>query len=126
MKIPQGILTNRTVLGLVTIFCFIEAVWSWTDLIRGVRHRPDLITALFSSFVILIAVSIAYRSSFWADRITFGIIACVGVVIVLRAAPWTSATYVALDVTKSCLWSGAALINLIVKGSGGALNSPRM
>ena len=118
MKIPQGILTNRTAVGLVTIFCFIEAVWSWSDLIRGVRHRPDLITTLFSCVVILVAVSIAYGSPFWADRLTFGIIACVGVVIVLRATPWTSATIVALDVTKSCLWSGAVLINLVVQGTG--------
>jgi hypothetical protein len=89
-------------------------VWSWDLIARGVRHRVDLITALFSLFLIFIAVSIAYRSSFWADRVVFGALAGVGAMIAVRAVSLTPAAMLAVNVAKSSMWTIAALISLIV------------
>ena len=114
MSLPHGILNRRPALVLVTLFCLIEAAWSWTCVVRGCRHGPDLILALFSLVLTFIAVSIAYRSSFRADRIIFGTIAVVGALISVRAAPLTPTVMLAVDVAKSCMWSFSALVSLII------------
>ena len=113
MSPAQALLNKRKTLVLVTLFCLIEAVWSWALIARGVRYRVDPITALFSLFLIFIAVSIAYRSFFWADRAVFGLLAGVGVLIVARALPLSSPAMLALNVTKSSMWTIAGLVCLI-------------
>ena len=68
MTLTQGILNKRPALALVTLFCLVEAGWSWTYIIKGVRHRPDIIVALFSVILVFILLSIAYRSSHFQTR----------------------------------------------------------
>jgi hypothetical protein len=115
---PQALLNKRKTLVLVTIFCLIEAMWSWALIARGVRHRVDPITALFSLLLIFIAVSIAYRSFFWADRTVFGLLAGVGVLIVGRALPLSPPAILALNVAKSSMWTIAGLVCLIALALG--------
>jgi hypothetical protein len=64
----------------------IVEVWSWASITKAAPHREDLIDLAFFAFVIFIAVSIAYRSSFWADRVVFGAVAGAFALIVVRAA----------------------------------------
>ncbi len=110
------VLSNRRVLPWVLLFCVIESVWSWTSITRGVRHRDDLIDILFFVFVIFIAVSIAYRSPFWADRAVFRAIAGAFALIVVRAAPLTPAAMFVVDVAHAFMWTIAALVSLVVLG----------
>jgi len=115
MSLPHRILNKRPALVLLfTLFSLIEAVWSWTNIIRGSRHHTDLITALFSLFLTFIAASIACRSSLGADRIIFGTIAVVGALISVRAAPLAPMSMLAVDVVKSSMWSFSALVSLII------------
>jgi len=114
MNSPPGIVNRRPTLVLITIFCLIETVWTWTCIVRGCRHPVDLITALFSLFLSFVAVSFAYRSSFRTDRIIFGTFAVVGALISVRAAPLSSTAMIAVDVAKSCMWSFSALVSLII------------
>jgi len=114
MSPPEGLLHKRKVLAPVTLFCLIEAVWSWASIATGVRHRVDLMTALFSPFLIFIAVSIAYRSSFWADRVVFGALAGVSALIAVRAVSFPPTVMFALDVAQAFMWTIAAFISLIV------------
>jgi len=114
MTLTQGILNKRPALALVTLFCLVEAIWSWTYIIKGVRHRPEIIVALFSAILVFILLSIAYRSSHFQDRIILGAIAAVGVVIAVRALPLPATAMLALDLAKSCLWSITALVSLVI------------
>jgi hypothetical protein len=118
MNEPQAILNNRTACALVSLFCFVESVWSWASIARGVRHRVDLITALFSLFLIFIAVSIAYRSPFWADRVVFGAIAGAFALIAVRAASFSPTAMFALDVGDAFMWTIAACVSLIALALG--------
>lgn len=114
MNFSQGILNRRLALVLVTLFCLIEAVWSWANIVRGFRHHTDLTTALFSMFLSLIAVSIAFRSSFRADRVIFGTFAVVGALIAASAAPLTPTAMLAVEVAKSGMWSFSTLVGLAI------------
>ena len=118
MSPPQALLNNRTACALVSLFCLVESVWSWASIARGVRHRVDLMTALFSLFLIFIAVSIAYRSSFWADRVVFGAIAGAFALIAVRAASFPPTAMFALDVAHAFMWTIAGFVSLIVLARG--------
>jgi len=118
MNAPQGLLSSRRVLPWVSLFCVIESVWSWASITRGVRHHENFINILCFAFVIFIAVSIAYRSSFWADRIVFGAVAGAFVLVVVRAASLTPATMLAVDVAYAFMWTIAASVSLIVLALG--------
>jgi len=114
MMFREGILNRRRELVLVTLSCVIFAVWSWANIIRGIRHRVDLITAFFSLTLGFIAFSIAFKSSFWADRIIIGTMAVVFALISVRAAPLSPTAMLAADVVKSSLWSFSALVGFAV------------
>jgi len=117
MRFREGILSRRRELVLVTLSCVILAVWSWANIIRGIRHRVDLITALFSLTLGFIAFSIASKSSFWADRIIIGTIAVVFALNSVRAAPLTPTAMLAADVIKSSLWSFSAIFGFAILAS---------
>lgn len=118
MSPPEGLLDKRRVLALVTLFCLIETVWSWAEIARGSRHREDLITALFSLVLTFIAISIAYTSSFWADRVVFGALAGVGALIAVRAVSLPPTAMFALDVAYAFMWTIAGVVSLIVLARG--------
>src|SRR4051794_9123142 len=105
MSFRQGILSRRWESVLLTLFCLVQAVWSWTNIAPGVRIRVDLITALFSLILSFIFGWIAFKSSFRADRILIGIISVVFALAALRAAPLTPTAMLVAYVAKSCLWS---------------------
>lgn len=115
MSQPQALLNNRTVCVLVSLFCLVESVWSWASITRGVRHREGLINILVFAFVISIAVSIASRSSFWADRVVFGAVAGVSVLIAVKAlVPLPPPAMLAVNMAKSSMWTIAGMVSLIV------------
>src|SRR5207245_10071355 len=87
----QALLNKRAACALVSLFCLVECVWSWASITKGVRHREDLINTLIFAFVIFIAVSIAYRSSFWADRVVFEEVAGAFALVAVRVVHWTLA-----------------------------------
>ena len=124
MSPPQAVLNNRKACALVSLFCLVESVWSWTSIARGIRHRADPMTALFYLFLIFIAVFIAYKSSFWADRVVFGALAGVGGLVVVRAAPLTPAAMFAVSVVHSFMWTIAWLVSLIVLARPGGPEDP--
>jgi hypothetical protein len=117
MRSRRGLLNSRAACVLVLIFCAIEAVWSWAS-ISGSRHHEALIDILFFGFVIFIAISIAYRSSFWADRVAFAAVAGAFAFIVVRAAPLTTPWILALDAAHASMWTIAAVVSLIALARG--------
>jgi hypothetical protein len=118
MSLPQALLNNRTACALVSLFCLVESVWSWASITRGVRHREDLINIFVFVFVIFIAVSIAYRSSFWADRVVFGAVAGAFALVVVRALSLTPAAMFAVAVAHAFMWTIAGFVSLIVLARG--------
>jgi hypothetical protein len=116
MSLPPGLLNNRVVCALVSLLCLISSVRSWTSIARGVPHREYVfsINTLFLALPLFIVVSIAYRSSFWADRIVFGALAVVGALVVARALHLTPAAMSAVDVTSAFMWTIAGVVSLIV------------
>jgi hypothetical protein len=66
MSFRQGIFSRRSESVLLTLFCLVEAVWSWTNIALGVRHRVNLITALFSLILSFIFGWIASLPSKWS------------------------------------------------------------
>ena len=118
MSSPQALLNNRTSCALVSLFCLIESVWSWASTTRGVRHRDDLLNILFFAFVIFIAVSVAYRSSFWADRVAFGAVAGAFALLVVRSVSLTPPVMFAVDVAYAFMWTIAACVSLIALALG--------
>ena len=118
MSLPQGLLNNRTACALVSLFCLVGSVRRWVSIARGVGHPVHLLTALFSLFLIFIAVSIAYRSSFWADRVVFGAIAGAFALIALRAASFPPTAMFVLDAACTFMWTIAGVVSLIVLARG--------
>ena len=114
MNPPQALLNKQKILTLVALFCLVEAVWSWGSIAGSVRHRVDLLTALFSLFLVFIGVSIAYRSSFWADRVVFGAIAGAFALIAVRATPLPPTVMLALCRAYAFMWTIAALTSLLI------------
>lgn len=114
MSQPQTLLINRTERALLSLFCLVESVWSWASIARGIGYRVDLVTALFSLLLVFIVGSIAYRSSFWGDRVVFSAIAGVFALAVVRAAPFPPTAMLALDVAHAFAWTIAALMSLII------------
>jgi hypothetical protein len=78
----------------------------------------DLLTALFSLFLIFIAVSIAYRSSFWADRVVFGAIAGTFALMAVRAASFPPAAMFALNAACTFMRTIAGVVSLIALARG--------
>jgi hypothetical protein len=97
-----------------------SSVWSWVLTARGSRHQGVLFgtDTLFFAICILIFISIAFRSSFWADRVVSGALAGVMAMAVVRAVSLTPAAMFAVDVAHSAMWTIAALVSLIVLISG--------
>ena len=75
MNPRPGLLHNRKALVVVTLFCLIETAWSWVSISKGTRQNDSLVVAPFALCLALIAASIAYRNSLWADRVILGAIA---------------------------------------------------
>jgi hypothetical protein len=118
MSPPQGLLNKRAALAPVSLLCLIETVWSWASITTDVVHRENFIDIFFFAFVIFIAVSIAYRSSFWADRVVFGAVAGAFGLIVVRAAALTPAAIFAVNVAHAFMWTIAGFVSLIVLARG--------
>jgi hypothetical protein len=124
MSMPRGLLENRTFQILAVLFCAIESLWSWLSLRRvQLPENPasifGLVNIFFYTFLILAIVSIAYRSRFWRDRVVFGIVAGVMVLIAIKATvPLTRPSMLAVNVAKSSLLTIAALVSLSVLAHG--------
>ena len=121
----RGILENRTFLILTVLFCAVESVWSWLSIRRvQLPENPasifGLVNIVFYALLIFGIVSIAYRSRFWGDRVVFGIVAGVMVLISIKATvPLARPLMLAVNVAKSSMWTIAALVslNVLVGGS---------
>jgi hypothetical protein len=113
MTASQGVLRNRVILAVVLLTCLYGTGASWLSIGQHVGRREDLVDIVSSAFVIFIAVSIAYRSSFWPDRIVFGAIAGAFALVIIRVASLTPAAMLALDVGHALMWTVAASVSLI-------------
>lgn len=113
MNPRPGLLYNRKALVLVTLFCLVETVWSWVSITKGARQHDNLIVAPFALCLTFIAASIAYRTSFWADRVIFGAIAGGFALIAARAASPTLAAMLVVDFAHALMWTSAAIVSLI-------------
>jgi hypothetical protein len=124
MSMPRG-LENRTFLILTVLFCAVESMWSWLSIRRfQLPENPASIFGLFNIFfyplLVFAILSIAYRSRFWGDRVVFGIIAGVMVLIAAKATmPLTRPSMLAVNVAKYSMLTIAALVSLriLVRGS---------
>jgi hypothetical protein len=128
MGMLRGPLENRTYVILM-FFCVVESVWSWLS-IKHVQSPPNpasifgIFNIFFYVLFILALASIAYRSQFWGDRVVFGIVAGVSVLIAIKATiPLTRPSMLAVNVAKSSMWTIAALVSLgvLVRGSNTSL-----
>jgi hypothetical protein len=118
MSPPLGLLYNRKMLGAVALFCLIAAVWSWVSVTKGTRQHQDLVVVPFLLCLAFIAVSIVYRTSFWADRLVFGAIAGALALDGARVASSTLAAMLVIDLADALMWTIAAFISLIVLARG--------
>ena len=120
MSRPRGLLENRTFLILAVLFFAVESVWSWLSIRRiQLPENPanifGLVNIVFYVLFIFALVSIAYRSRFWGDRVVFGIVAGVTVLIATKATvPLTPTSLLAVNVAKSSMETIAALTCLSV------------
>ena len=88
---PRGLLENRTLLILAVLFFAFNSVWSWLSIRRvQLPENPasifGLVNIFFYALLIFALVSIAFRSRFWGDRVVFGIVAGVTVLVGLSRA----------------------------------------
>ena len=131
MSMPRGRLENRTFLILAVLFCAVESVWSWLSIRRvQLPENPasifGLVSIFFYTLLIFAIASVAYRSRFWGDRVVFGIVAGVAVLIAIKATvPLTPPSMLVVNVAKSSMLTIAALVSLsvLVRGSGTPLRN---
>src|SRR5438309_8545653 len=104
MSMPRGLLENRNFLISTVLFCTGESVWSWLSIGRArVPENPasilGLINIVFYVLFIFAIVSVAYSSRFWGDRVVFGTIAGVTVLIAIKATvPLTAPSMLTVNV----------------------------
>jgi hypothetical protein len=124
MSMSRGLLENRTALILALLFFAVESVWSWLSIRRvQLPENPASIFGLVNIFFYMLLtfaiVSVAYRSLFWGDRVVFGIVAVVTVLIAIKVTvPLTRPSTLVVNVTKSSMWTIAALVSLNVLARG--------
>jgi hypothetical protein len=124
MSMSRGLLENRTVLVLALLFFATESVWSWLSIRRvQLPENPanifGLVNIFFYMLLIFAIVSVAYRSRFWGDRVVFGIVAAVTVLIAIKVTvPLTRPSMLVVNVAKSSMWTIAALVSLNVLARG--------
>jgi hypothetical protein len=131
MSMPRDLLENQTFLILAVPFFAVESVWSWLSIRRvQLPENPASILGLVSIFfymlLILAVASVAYRSLFWGDRVVFGIVAGVAVLIAIKATvPLTTIAMLVVNVAKSSMLTIAALVSLslLVRGSSTPLRN---
>lgn len=107
----------------MALFCSVECVWSWLSVTRPVVRESvnifGLVTIFAFVFTIFVTTSIAYRSSFWADRFVFGAVAVAFVFGAIKATvPLIPHAIFAVNVAKSLMWTIASSISLIVLARG--------
>ena len=125
MSTPRGLLENQTFLILAALFFVVDSVWSWLSIRRiQLPENPasifGIVNILVYTFLILAMVFTAYRSQFWGDRVVFGILAGVTVLIAIKATvPLTRPSMLVLNVAKSSMLTIAALasVSVLVRGS---------
>lgn len=124
MSMSRGLLENRTVLILALLFFAVESVWSWLSIRRvQLPENPasifGLVNIFFYMLLIFAIVSVACRSRFWGDRVVFGIVAVVTVLIAIKVTmPLTRPSMLVVNVAKSSMWTIAALVSLNVLARG--------
>ena len=119
MSQPQVLLLkNRAACALVSL-CFLTlSGWSWALIAKGVQHRVDFVTALFSCFSILFFAYYAYKSPFWADRIVLGACGGISTLIAVRYATLPPLGMLAANVAKASLYTIAGVISLVTLANG--------
>ena len=111
------ILSKRLACALVSLFCLAEAAWSWFS-IQGSGHQEPAVDLAFFGFAIFITVSIAYRSSFWADRIVFGAMAGAFALAIVCATPLAPNFTLAAGAARAAMWTVAATVSLLALAQG--------
>jgi hypothetical protein len=88
---------------------------SWYSLARGTQHRYDLysINTLFLAFAFFIVIAIAYRSTFWADRVAFGALAVGCALVVARALSSAPGAIFAMNFASAFMWTIAAVVAML-------------
>lgn len=114
MNRNQGVLQNRPILvGLLLVFLY-EAITLWPAITKYARFPKSSLTILGLVIAVFITTSIAYRSSFVADRIVFGAITIISVLTAIRMAPLSSREMLCVRTLEALMWTLAAIATLVV------------
>jgi len=96
----------------------IQSVWSRTLIAKGVQHRVDFVTALFSLFLTFIAFYGAYKSSFWVDRFVFAAFGGILALAVVRYATLPPLAIFVAYLAKATIETLAGVVSLAALASG--------
>jgi hypothetical protein len=114
MKVFQGVLNNPRILPWASVFCILESIWSWTSIARGTHYGENVSALPFFVFLLFVAVSIARRSSFWADRVVFWTIAGICVLASVRTFALTPESRFIINTLHALMWTTAGFVSLMV------------
>lgn len=114
MSSPEGLLNNGVVLVLLSLYFIIYSLQSWASIDKTIYHRVDIFTFPFSILMTLVLVSVAYKSTFWADRLVLSAGAGVLSLGLVRSFPLTRATMLAINVANASMLTLGAIVCLIV------------
>jgi hypothetical protein len=119
MTSQRGLFENRTTLVAVPLVSISLSVWSWLSIAKHAQREPlnifGVANVVCYVFLLFGAASVAFRAPFWADRVVFGVIAAVALLIAIKAmVPLTFVEMLAVNVAKSIMWTIAAIVSLVV------------
>src|SRR6202030_263753 len=90
MTSRRRLFENRTALIVTPLVSISLSVWSWLSIAKHVPREPVNIFGVAKVFdyvfLLLVAASVAFRAPFWADRVVFGVIAAVVLLIAIKKA----------------------------------------
>jgi hypothetical protein len=114
MPSTRGILQVPPVLVVVLAVSSYESIALWTTITIYARHPYNLLGIFGLAFAAFITGSIAYRSAVLSDRLVFGAMTFVSVLMAVRMAHLTYAAMIAVRAMEAAMWTIALLVTLAV------------
>ena len=114
----RALLENRLFTVGTLLFCSYESVASWLKIAKYGRFPHDPTTIFGLAFVVFCSGSITYRSSFSPDRVVFGAVTVVFLLMALRTAHLTSLAMLGVRSAEVLMWTIAAIASLVVPVRG--------
>ena len=113
MTPTRGLLENRPWNIGMLLFCSYVAVASWLTITQYGKFPHDPFRIFGLAFVVFCCASIAYRSSFSADRGAFGAATAAIILMGVRMATLTPLAMLAVGAAESLMWTIAAAVTLV-------------